>query len=56
MSVTGNLPENSTQAELDRIDKEIDRLQEQKQKIEKDLTYNYNLFHETFRKLRKERG
>ena len=50
-----SIPANSPQKELDRIDREIDRLQEQKQKVEKDLAYNYNLFHETFRKL-KERG
>ena len=47
-----NIPANSPQKELDRIDREIDRLREQKQKIEKDLAYNYNLFHETFRKLK----
>ena len=56
MSVTGNVPENNTQEELDKIDKEIDRLQEQKQRIEKDLIRNYSWFHETFRKLKKERG
>lgn len=54
-SISVDIPANSPRKELDRIDREIDRLQEQKQKVEKDLAYNYNLFYETFKKL-KERG
>lgn len=38
------------------IEKEIDRLHEQKKKIEAEIRHNYGEFYETFKILKKERG
>ena len=46
----------SQAAELEMIEKEIDRLHEQKKKIEAEIRHNYFKFYETFKRLKKEKG
>ena len=46
----------SQAAELEMIEKEIDRLHEQKKKIEAEIKHNYGEFYETFKILKKEKG
>ena len=57
MPETGqSVPISGTQQKLEMIEKEIDRLHEQKKKIEAEIRHNYGEFYETFKILKKERG
>ena len=51
-----SVPISGTQQKLEMIEKEIDRLHEQKKKIEAEIRHNYFKFYETFKRLKKEKG
>lgn len=56
MPEIGQIPMSGTQQELDRIEEEIERLKEVREKNEKELARNYTKFYQVFKILKKERG